>query len=133
MTVWSELLKRFSESVSGPTKLRHQSSDLVASVWLPALNYTPFPSSFSLSSAGKYLACEYTPGDYSKLHPCAFVLAFSRLLSCLSQSQRQSKCNLVEGMTMLPTVAAIAAGPAPRLCPKAFYVILKGMCLMWLF
>lgn len=31
---------------------------------------------------------------------------------------------------MLPTVAAIAARLTPRLCPKAFYVILKAMCVL---
>ncbi len=55
---------------------------------------------------------------------------FSWLQSCLSRSQRQSKCNLVEGMTALPTVAATAARLAPRLCPKAFYVILKATCVL---
>ncbi len=54
---------------------------------------------------------------------------FSRLQSCLSHSERQSECNLVEGMTVLPTVAAIAARLAPRLCPQAVYVILQGMCV----
>lgn len=31
---------------------------------------------------------------------------------------------------MLPTVEATAARLAPRLCPKAFYVILKGICVL---
>lgn len=99
------------------------------SVRPPAKYCTSTLSSCSLSPAGKCLACKSGLGDYSKLDPCAFILAF-QLTSVVLVTQRQSKCNLVEGMTVLPTVEATAARLAPRLCPKAFYVILKGICVL---